>query len=182
MSDRNDIKNDVPAGPINYRTQVYFIRHGIAAERGTYLKDEQRPLTDKGIHKTAKIAQRLSTLDLQFDLLFTSPLVRAVQTAEILCQANLATDYQIFPSLKPGGNLQDWLDWLNTWQTSTSQTVALVGHEPTLSQWSQQLVHGSTHHHWVLKKAGIIGLSIPQAKQAIGQSELFWLAPPRLIL
>ncbi len=182
MSDHKDTKNDFPVLPINYQTQVYLIRHGIAAERGTYLKDEQRPLTDKGIHKTEKIAQRLASLGLQFDMVLTSPLVRAIQTAEILCQANLATDYRVFPPLNPDGDLQEWLSWLSHWQTFTSQTVALVGHEPTLSRWAQQLVHGSVDNRWVLKKAGIIGLAVPKAKHAVGQSELFWLVPPRLLL
>ena len=166
----------------DYVTQVYFIRHGIAAERGTYLDDDQRPLIKKGIRKTEKIAQRLLTLGLRFDRLLTSPLVRAVQTAEILCQAGLTQDYQVFKPLAPNGSLQDWLDWLGALQSVALTNLALVGHEPDLSQWAQQLVQGSIEHRWVLKKAGIVGITVPEAQIAIGRSQLFWLAPPRFIL
>ncbi|MFG6098561.1 phosphohistidine phosphatase SixA [Leptothoe sp. ISB3NOV94-8A] len=165
-----------------YATQVYFIRHGIAAERGTYVDDHQRPLVDKGIQKTQKIAQRLVSLGLHFDMLLTSPLVRAVQTAKILCEAKLALDYQLFPPLAPEGCLQHWLSWLESWQSEVPKSLALVGHKPDLSQWAQQLVQGNSNDRWVFKKAGIIGLTLPDAQSAIGNSQLFWLAPPRLIL
>lgn len=168
--------------PPDYATAVYFIRHGIAAERGTYLDDDQRPLIEKGIHKTEKIAQRLLNLGLRFDILLTSPLVRAVQTAEVLCQAGLTQDYQIFQPLAPNGSIQDWLDWLSVRQSADLINLALIGHEPDLSQWAQLLVQGSIDNRWVLKKAGIIGVTLPVAKNAIGHSQLFWLAPPRLML
>jgi phosphohistidine phosphatase len=188
-------------------TEVYFIRHGIAAVHDERLEDEVRSLTQKGIAKTQRIAQRLSDLDLQFDALLSSPLVRARQTSEILKAAGLASQIQEFLPLKPGGSLLDWLTWLGQWQFSHSNisaadtadtadtalwensvhtSVALVGHEPDLSLWAQQLVCGhlpiSKQSNWVLKKAGIIGLQVPAAKRAIGQSQLFWLSPPRFLL
>ncbi|ESA33519.1 phosphohistidine [Leptolyngbya sp. Heron Island J] len=166
----------------DYVTTVYFIRHGIAAERGTYLDDNQRPLIEKGIRKTEKTAQRLLTLRLRFDMLLTSPLVRAVQTAEIFCQAGLTQNYQVFKPLAPNGSVQDWLDWLGAWQSVDPMSLALVGHEPDLSQWAQLLVQGSIDNRWVLKKAGIIGVTVPAARSALGHSQLFWLAPPRLML
>lgn len=166
----------------NLQTQVYLIRHGIAVERGIYADDRQRPLTEKGTYKTEKIAQQLVILGFRFDMLLTSPLVRAVKTAEILRQVGLVEDFQICQALAPAGNIQDWLVWMGTWQSSAHQTLALVGHEPDLSQWAQRLVHGSLQGRWVLKKAGMIGLTVPAAENALGQSQLFWLAPPRFII
>jgi phosphohistidine phosphatase len=63
--------------------KLYFVRHGLAGQSGDYLNDGERPLTEEGRAKTAKIAQRLGQLGVKFDLILTSPLVRAVQTAEI---------------------------------------------------------------------------------------------------
>lgn len=178
-------------------TEVYLIRHGIAAAREEGVTDEERQLTPKGVAKTQRIAQRLSDLGLQFDTLLTSPLVRAQQTAKILHAAGLASQLQNYPPLRPDGNLADWLSWLSQWQFASTNindsesepfrnpvhtSVALVGHEPNLSQWAQQLVCGHQHSHWTLKKAGIIGLQVPEAARAIGQSQLFWLSPPRLLL
>lgn len=166
-------------------TEAYFIRHGIAVDRQAGIADEVRSLTPNGITKTQRVAQRLCDLGLQFDHLLTSPLTRAQQTADILQAAGLSSSAQEFLPLQPGGNLLDWLTWLELRQTTgqtAGQTVALVGHEPDLSQWAQQLVTGSDRHQWILKKAGIIGLQIPNADQAIGQSQLFWLSPPRFLL
>ncbi len=168
-------------------TEVYFIRHGIAASRESAKDDESRPLTTKGINKTRRIAERLGDLGLQFDTLLTSPLVRARQTADILNQVGLASHLEEFSPLSPGGSLSDCLNWLSHWQSAnvtslTTPSIALVGHEPNLSEWAQQLVTGQEQSQWTLKKGGIIGLRVPNAKQAIGQSQLFWLAPPRFLL
>jgi phosphohistidine phosphatase len=164
-------------------TTLYLIRHGIAAERGTYADDRDRPLTAKGRDRTERVAQRLSQLGIGFDLLLSSPLVRAYETAEILVYQGLAPYFTRHDALAPGGDLADWLTWLGDWQVNQPEsTVAIVGHEPDLSAWAQQLVIGSTSGNWRLKKAGIIGLTLPAADQALGSSELFWFTPPRLLL
>ena len=165
------------------QTELYFIRHGIAAERGTYPHDEERPLTEKGRSRTTKVAQRLQMLGCQVDRILSSPLVRAQQTTEILLAAGISDAFEIANDLAPEGCLQTWLPWLSQWQTTYPQSrIALVGHEPNLSDWAQQLVTGQTSDRWSLKKAGVIGVQVPVAETAIGHSELFWLAPPRLIL
>jgi len=164
-------------------TELYFIRHGIAAERGTYANDDDRPLTDKGRSRTEKVAQRLKTLGCTVDRLLASPLVRAQQTAEILQRVGIADQIETVAALAPAGRLTPWLAWLATWQADHARSrLALVGHEPDLSSWAQQLVMGTVSDRWVLKKAGIMGIQVPAAAAAIGHSELFWLTPPRLLL
>ena len=182
MSEQYDTQSGLTALKLSYPAQVYLIRHGIAAERGTYTDDDQRPLVDKGVRKTEKIAQRLMELGLRFDGLLTSPLVRAVQTAEILCRVGVAADYQMFQPLAPGGSLAAWLTWLTDWLSPQHQSIALVGHEPDLSQWGQILVQGAINDRWIMKKAGVIGIYMPAHINPIGGSQLVWLAPPRFIL
>jgi phosphohistidine phosphatase len=165
------------------QTELYLIRHGIAAERGTYANDDDRPLVEKGHQRTAQVAKRLVDLGCTVDLLLTSPLVRAQQTAEILLQAGFAPQLESLEHLAPGGSIARWLDWLTEWQSTAPQgRLALVGHEPDLSRWGQQLVTGQICDRWELKKAGIIGLQVPEAQAAIAGSSLFWLTPPRLFL
>jgi phosphohistidine phosphatase len=164
------------------QTAVYFIRHGIAAERGTYANDDDRPLTAKGIRRTQQVAERLQSLGIQFDGLLSSPLIRAQQTAQLIKTVGLCAQVETFAPLSPGGILEDWLVWLGAWQATGATRLALVGHEPDLSRWAQQLVAGQTHDRWVLKKAGVIGVQVPSAKNAVGNSELFLLVPPRLFL
>jgi phosphohistidine phosphatase len=89
------------------KVSIYFIRHGIAADRADYANDGDRPLTEEGRKKTKKIAQRLQDLGLQFNLIQHSPLVRAQQTAAIFAE----TGYAIAESeyLAPAGDFKQWL-------------------------------------------------------------------------
>lgn len=161
--------------------ELYLIRHGLAGESGTYPNDDERPLTAAGYQKTQQVAQRLVALDLQFDLLLTSPLVRARQTAEILLAAGLSPTLEIAPDLA-SGDLAHWLTWLQGWQPGTHRRLALVGHEPSLSEWAEHLAFGQARGVLQLKKAGIIALSVPDQHDTVGRSVIFWLTPPRLLL
>ena len=110
--------------------ELYLIRHGIAAERGTYGNDADRPLTDKGRQKTQKVAQSLYDSGLRLNLILTSPLTRALETAEILQNVGLTQQVEESSHLAPGGNIQDWLSWLSKWRNSSPEKyLALVGHK-----------------------------------------------------
>ncbi len=68
--------------------ELYLIRHGVAAERGeNYPDDTKRPLTNEGVQKLRKEAKALVALDIIFDVILTSPLVRTRQTAEVIAAA-----------------------------------------------------------------------------------------------
>jgi len=165
------------------QTELYFIRHGIAADRGTYANDGERPLTDQGRSRTQAVAKRLVDLGCRVELILSSPLVRAHQTTQILLEANFAPTSKTLDWLAPGGHLKNWLPWLAEWQMAHPVSrLALVGHEPDLSHWAQELVHSQVSDRWQLKKAGVIGVAVPAAERAIGRGELFWLTPPRLLL
>jgi phosphohistidine phosphatase len=160
---------------------LYLIRHGLAGQHGDYANDDERPLTDEGKQKTRQVAKRLHELGLRFDLILTSPLVRATQTAEILQSSKLSKKLEITDFLAPGGNIQDWLSWLETWK-APDKTLCLVGHEPDLSAWAEQLIWGDVRGKLILKKAGAIGLLLPSTDKPISNSQLFWLSPPRFLL
>ena len=163
--------------------QVYLIRHGIAAQRGTYTNDEKRPLVSKGRQKTAKVAERLLAAGVKFDLILSSPLVRAYQTAEILQQAGLSKTLNTFSSLKPDGNIEQWLEWLQQWQPhNPNGTLALVGHQPNLGNWTEMLIWGTIKQQLVVKKSGVIGLTLPSIGTPISRSTLFLLTSPKWII
>lgn len=159
--------------------QVYLIRHGIAIDRALSEEDETRPLTEKGRKKTEKVAKRLKDIGINFDIILTSPLLRATQTAELLEKEGLAKTLETFSPLAPNGNIEDWLNW---WEENTAETVALVGHEPNLGNWSELLIWGEIKEKLVVKKAGIIGLNCPQDLSPFGNSELFLLTSPKWLL
>ncbi|AFY74803.1 phosphohistidine phosphatase, SixA [Synechococcus sp. PCC 7502] len=159
---------------------IYLIRHGIAVDRHENIDDFERSLTPEGTKKVHDIAHKLHKLGLKFDLLQTSPLIRARQTAEIFAQT-FNTSLEISELLAPGDNFKNWLRWLLTWQEQGHTSLGIVGHEPDLSTWAELLVFGDVQGSIVLKKAGIIGITIPEAGLPIGNSLLFLLLPPKLL-
>jgi phosphohistidine phosphatase len=162
--------------------EIYLVRHGIAAERGEYATDEERPLTFDGDRKTRKVAKQLVKLGLQFDLILTSPLVRARQTAKILQAAELSKKIEISSALAPDGDIQTWLKWLDSWRQTGGSKLVLVGHQPDLANWAENLIWGEAREVLVLKKAGVIGISLPEIGQPIGNSQMFWLTSPKFLL
>ncbi len=163
--------------------ELYLIRHGLAGDRQDYERDEERPLTPKGEIKTEKIAQRLQGIGVHFDLILSSPLKRAEQTAQILLAAGLGDRLETHPCLAPDGLLQDWLNWLSHDHYNQSQScIALVGHQPNLGDWAESLVWGDIQNKLILKKGGIIGISLPSTDNLIAQGELFLLTAPRWLL
>jgi len=163
--------------------ELFLIRHGIATEREISIKDEERSLTEEGYQKTRKVAKRLFNLGLRFDLILTSPLVRSRQTAEILRSSGLSSKLEESSYLAPDGNIQTWIDWLEQQQNLGSDThLAMVGHQPDLGQWAEILVWGEARASLVVKKAGIIGLKLPETGSPVGRSQLFWLTPPKFLL
>ncbi|KKD37993.1 MAG: phosphohistidine phosphatase SixA [Limnoraphis robusta] len=163
-------------------THLYLIRHGIAAERELYETDEERPLTKEGDRKTRKVAEKLLELNLKFDIVLSSPLLRACQTADILKSVGLTDRVEEFPPLAPEGEINFWLDWYRNWSQTLGESLALVGHEPDLGNWAEVLIWGDVRGGLIVKKAGVIGISLPETGSLVGNSQLFWLSPPKFLL
>ncbi len=164
-------------------TQLYLIRHGIAVERDNIIKDEARPLTELGREKTQKVAQRLKEIKIKFDIILTSPLLRAHQTATILQNAGLTHTLEEFIPLSLGGDIHTWVDWwLNSDYHHQQSSIVVVGHQPDLGNWAEMLLWGSSQGTLIVKKAGIIGISLPVSTNPIGKSELFLLTPPKFFI
>jgi phosphohistidine phosphatase len=172
---------------------LYLIRHGIAVDLDSIAatandsdqteidRDALRSLTKVGRKKITQVADRLRELDVTFDLIVTSPLVRAHQTAELLMERQLSAQLEIAQELQPQGNLPAWLSW---WQERPTDrpisTLALVGHEPNLSHWAELLMFGKVVNRLVLKKGGIIGLKFDDDLE-IGAGHLACLIPPKYL-
>lgn len=155
---------------------LYLIRHGIAEVICEDLSDEKRVLSTEGRQKTQMIARRLLALDVYFDTLLTSPLVRARQTAEILVQEQLATKCEVFAPLAPGGTLAELRNWL---ATQKSCSLGLVGHQPGLGLWAEALIWGSAQRGFEIKKAGVVRLAL-ETSQSL--AELVWFLSPKVLL
>jgi phosphohistidine phosphatase len=158
--------------------EIYILRHGIAAERGTpgYKKDSDRPLTKEGEEKTRQVAEALLGMGLQFDLILSSPYVRAKDTARIIAK-ELRHEVTLTDFLVPDGSATDLIAEIND---EKPQRLLLVGHEPDLSRLVSVLVTGGSEAAIELKKGGLCKLTAE--KLSFGQcSILNWLLTPKLI-
>jgi phosphohistidine phosphatase len=140
---------------------LFILRHGIAVEPGThgYEKDADRPLTPEGERKLLQIAEAMEALDLTFDLILSSPYVRARQTAEIVTEAlRVRKRLELSDNLAPGGSPKKLVELLNRLQPRP-ENVLLVGHEPYLSGLIALLVSGAAILPVVMKKGGLCKLT-----------------------
>jgi phosphohistidine phosphatase len=117
--------------------RVLIVRHGEAVDPYEASSDGHRWLTENGRRTLRSVAEVLVEENVRFDHVFVSPLVRAVQTAEIL---SLLTRFEgalvVWPALA-GGTTAQALACLD--EASPDATVALVGHEPLARTMSAHL-------------------------------------------
>ncbi|WP_287130360.1 phosphohistidine phosphatase SixA [Candidatus Cyanaurora vandensis] len=153
---------------------LYFVRHGLALDRSSSQPDMTRPLTREGMQRTRQMAHALKRLGVTWDLLLTSPVVRAMETALLLEEVGLTAALRVYAPLAPGGDITLFKDWLTT-QEPLPTAIALVGHQPDLGHWIELLLYGQPYGQILLKKSGVARL----AWQLEG-AQLLWLLPPKL--
>ena len=112
--------------------RVYLVRHGIAADPVPEVPDESRPLTAKGRRRFRRAARVFAQLGERVDHLFTSPLVRAVQTAEILARGLKEDEIAVLEELRPGSPVSTVLAAAAK-SAKDGEGLALVGHDPQMS-------------------------------------------------
>jgi phosphohistidine phosphatase len=158
--------------------RLLLIRHAIAVEREDFERtgkdDSLRPLTDEGRKKMKQAARGLRTLVPAIDLLATSPLTRAAQTAAILDSVYSGLDEVEIDELSPETTPEDFLRWLRKQKVDT---VAAVGHEPSLSQILGWLLTGTDRKLFAFRKSGACLLEFPD-EPAGGTATLVWALTP----
>ena len=159
---------------------LYLLRHGLAAEPDVqnFSQDAHRPLTPKGKSKLWEIAEGMASLELAFDLILSSPYLRARQTAEIVAEALKARKrLELSETLAPAGSTKKLIELLKKLEPSAGD-VLLVGHEPYLSELIALLVAGQTGLSVVMKKGGLCKLSAASLQPG-RCATLEWLLTPK---
>jgi phosphohistidine phosphatase len=158
---------------------LFFLRHGKAEPRGPkWRPDSKRPLTREGERRTAEVARGIQALGLSFDLILTSPYVRALRTAEILAEVYGAKKLFETSNLVVEADPKTIVDEINE-NFAAIEQIALVGHEPFMTRLISTLISGQGAAVAIdLKKAGLCKLSIQ--KLTLGKcARLNWLLTPR---
>ncbi len=160
--------------------QLYIVRHGIAIDRQAPKApaEAERYLTEEGKDKTRQVAKGFAKLGVAADVLFSSPYVRAMQTAEIFADAleypktKIRRTDLLLPSGDPGMFFRELA------KDKESGAVIVFGHAPQLDDLLATAV-GSRHQITSLKKAGAALVELKRISPPAG--ELIWLATPKLL-
>jgi phosphohistidine phosphatase len=148
--------------------QLYFLRHGEADWPGWTKPDDERPLTDFGKKEAGQVAKFLNRLKVKPDLIVTSPLPRALQTAEAAAE-QLKTKLRQDEALEPGFGIGELSAVL---KRHRSKVLMLVGHEPDFSSVISALTGGFVK----MSKAGVAMVDIDPETE---KGRLLWLFPPK---
>ena len=158
--------------------ELYLIRHGVAAERGeSYPDDTKRPLTSEGIQKLRREGKALVALDVTFDVILTSPLVRTRQTAETLASVFRNPPPIInVQALAPGGTHNAIVDELS--RQHRRHHIAIVGHEPGIGELAARLM--GLRRALEFKKGAVCRIDVAALPPA-GPGQLRWFLTPRIL-
>ncbi len=159
---------------------LFLLRHGQAAEGdGLDLADDAgRPLTAKGRRQLRETAAAWRAMELRFDLVFSSSLLRAWQTAEVVAkEMSLNRRPAEAAELRPGGGARELIERVAVLKPPP-ENVLLIGHEPDLSEMVSLLVTGRRGAGFALKKGGLAKLEIEKLR-AGKCARLAWLLTPR---
>ena len=159
--------------------ELYLIRHGVAEERGdAWPDDSKRPLTEDGTSRMRKAARGLSRLGVAFDIVFTSPLVRARQTAEIVAGGLAPRPALVnIESLAPDAGYAALMADLE--KHARKPRIALVGHEPDIGELAARLV--GSRRAIEFKKGAICRIDLDEIPPS-GPGQLRWFVTPKILL
>ena len=147
--------------------KIFLIRHGHAVDSDHQLSDGERFLSKKGRKSVREVGRALRKAGVSFDVVLTSPLTRAVQTAELLAeQVGFEGVVEVLPSLLPIGPIETAASAIQ----QHSRSVAVVGHEPSISALVG-LLTGSGHFP-PLRKAQVVCVHGAQAAWTVDPDRL----------
>jgi phosphohistidine phosphatase len=160
--------------------QLYIVRHGIAVDREDPKcpPDPDRYLTEEGIKKTKAVARGVAELGIGPDVLFSSPYVRAWQTAEIFADAleypkgKIKKTDHLLPGAEPAALFRELA------KEKDAAVVFVFGHAPNVDDVLATAL-GVKHHVTSMKKAGVALVELKRVSPPGG--ELVWLGTPKLL-
>jgi phosphohistidine phosphatase len=164
----------IERGAMEAKVRVHLLRHAHAGDAFEWIGDDDlRPLTRKGRRQAERLGAFLEAHAVRPDVIITSPLVRARQTAEIVAEAlgmTVKTDRRLGAGF---GKRELWalLD------ESGAREVLLVGHDPDFSSLLTYLIDAAG----MSMKKGTLATVDLHTKLGDGEGTLRWLVPPDLL-
>lgn len=157
---------------------LYILRHASAGtSRANPLVDVRRPLDKEGKQHSIQLAYVLSALNVQFDLIISSHLKRALQTASLVgTETGYEAEIQQSRALAPSATFADFQQLLQT--CSEAENVLVVGHNPNLTEFLGSLIVPASQApaRVRLRKGSIARLNLQRRP-----ATLQWLLDPRTV-
>jgi phosphohistidine phosphatase len=161
--------------------ELYFLRHAPAIQRGiAQFPNDDRPLTEEGTQKMKKGARGLRTLLPRVDLICSSPLVRAFDTAKIAAEAlNYTAPVLRCDQLLPEAGFREFLSLME--DNAGHEAVLVVGHEPNMGKTISALL-GASRVMIELKKGGLCKIRVDGTPDGGSGTLIYHLTPRQLRL
>ncbi len=155
---------------------VYFFRHASANQHKVLPKeDEKRPIDKVGERQCHTVGRALVALGVEVDAVISSPLTRAVQTAELaVTELGFKDRIVISDAMRPEASYDQFHDLLEHY--SKSKAIMVVGHNPSITEFLLRLVTGSDGSECIdFKKGAVAKVDFVQ-----GKGVLNWLFTPKM--
>ncbi len=159
---------------------LYIVRHAWAVERDDprWPDDDDRPLSEVGRTRFTQMVTRLADLGVKPRIVATSPLVRCIETAQILAAGVGKAKVAPVDDLRPGSNLDGLLRW-TVRQVREHETVAWVGHAPDVNRLAAAVIgDAGASIHFAKGSVAAIRFDGPPS---VGQGDLQWLVTAKLL-
>src|SRR5258706_15766897 len=153
---------------------IVLLRHGIAEPNGARVNDDARILTEIGNRRMKQIGRGLARIFPKAEVIYSSPLIRCIETAEWVEKGYGSSIVKTYDALKPGAGFDDFRQLVTG---SEARRIICVGHEPTLSTAMLALTKMGGDGHIELRKGGCYGVRL----LADGSAKLEWMLRPRIL-
>lgn len=137
---------------------LYFLRHADALD---HLDDEKRELSDVGRRQADRVGRFLKGAGIRFSAAYSSPLIRARQTAKIMLDivnAGEPVELNFAGAMLNSTTVEDFADWRS--QLGPAGDILLVGHEPSLSERIRDVLNVHSAHPFEMKKCACAGIQV----------------------
>lgn len=156
---------------------IYFLRHASAGQSlSNPKKDEKRGLDADGIEQCRQIGRALAALQVQVDVIISSPLKRASQTAALVAnEMGHEGKLQLDPALRPEASFSQFRDLIT--RHAKMDAMMVVGHNPNLSEFlGRAITQGAGEAEIILRKG-----AVAQVDTKRNQAALRWCLTPKVV-
>jgi phosphohistidine phosphatase len=156
---------------------IYFLRHASAGEPvSNPKKDEKRALDETGVEQCGYVGRALSAMDVQVEIILSSPLKRAAQTGSLVGnEMGHEGKLQFDEGLRPTASFQDFRKMLDKY--ARHESIMLVGHNPSLSEFLGRSISENGCEATVELKKG----AVARIETNRNAASLMWCLTPKIL-